>query len=185
MLNNLAMFLDSYILVPQSINIQYFFGINFKFFFLLFKNSLNLQQYQLKILRFSLKFAIAFHKKFYIFMSNFVFLKTLFQTFVNKSKELLKGYFVELDIKGLGYFSYFSKTFLVFDLNYSHFIGLSVPSQLLLKKFKTKIVLFGFNREFVMDFARIILNLKNIDVYKGKGIFIRGHLLKLKEIKKK
>ena len=90
-----------------------------------------------------------------------------------------------MDIKGLGYYIFFKKSFLVLDLNYSHFIGLNIPSFIIIKKFKTKLVLFGYNREILVNFANIILKLKDIDIYKGKGIFVRGTKFKLKEIKKK
>ena len=56
---------------------------------------------------------------------------------------------------------------------------------LLIKKFKTKMVIFGFNREILVNFAHLVLQLKRIDIYKGKGLFIRGAKFKLKEIKKK
>ena len=39
--------------------------------------------------------------------------------------------------------------------------------------------------ESSVGFANIILKLKDIDIYKGKGIFVRGTKFKLKEIKKK
>lgn len=178
------MFLSPKLLLSKSSLLNYYYGVNRSFIFLQIINSLNSQSYLIKLSHLFFDLMQKDVKRFFFF-SNFWTLKTVLHLIENKSKDLIKGFFLELDIKGLGYYIFFKKSFLVLDLNYSHFIGLNIPPSILIKKFKTKLVLFGYNREILVNFANIILKLKDIDVYKGKGIFVRGTKFKLKEIKKK
>ncbi len=178
------MFLSPKFIINKSSCLAYSYGITRYFIFFQIKNIINSQIYKAK---FNPVFYNLFNYKNnqILLLSNFIILKTIFHLFTYKSKDLLKGFFVELDIKGLGYYIFYKRSYLVFDLNYSHFIGLNVPNSILIKKFKTKLVLFGFDKEFLVNFINIILQLKQIDIYKGKGLFIRGSKFKLKEIKKK
>lgn len=178
------MYLSPKSIINKSSSIYYIYGANRSFFFLQFLNSVNSQIYKIKLCRIFLDLFLYKNNQIF-FLSNFIFLKTIFHLIIYKSKDLIKGFFLELDIKGLGYYIFLKNNYLVLDLNYSHFIGLNVPFGVLLKKFKTKLVLFGFNRERLVNFANIILKLKKIDIYKGKGLFVRGVKFKLKEIKKK
>lgn len=178
------MFLIPNLLINQSSCLAYQYNIGRDYIFLQLFNKINFQSYAIKLSRSF--FQLLHYKNKQIFcILNFVNLKTLFRLLSSKSKDLLKGFFLELDIKGLGYYIFLKKGYLILDLNYSHFIGVNVPISLLIKKFKTKMVIFGFNREILVNFAHLVLQLKRIDIYKGKGLFIRGAKFKLKEIKKK
>lgn len=121
----------------------------------------------------------------YLYFNNLSIFKTIFNTFFLKIKDIIKGFYLELELKGLGYTVFFFKNYLFFDLNYSHFIAIKVPKDIIIKRFKGKLIIFGFNRLTIMSFSKQILKLKKIDIYKGKGIFIKGKIIKLKEIKKK
>ncbi len=121
----------------------------------------------------------------YLYFNNLSIFKTIFNTFFLKIKDIIKGFYIELELKGLGYTVFFFKNYLFFDLNYSHFIAIKVPKDIIIKRFKGKLIIFGFNRLTVMSFSKQVLKFKKIDIYKGKGIFIKGNIIKLKEIKKK
>lgn len=180
------MYLLKNIVINKSNNIKILYKIEQLFFLLKLQNLYNNQVFFFKLKKFDTKILkYNYSNSFFFFFFNFVLLKTIFNLFLNKSYDLIKGFFLELEIKGLGYFVFLNKGCLVFDLNYSHFIGINIPNNFIIKKFKNRLVLFSFDRESIVKFSKIILNLKKIDVYKGKGIFLKGQKLRLKEIKKK
>lgn len=172
--------------ITHSTDLQINYKIKHYFLILNIKNKKNNQLFSFRINKSFIK-TVKFKNTigYFLYFMNFSLLKTVFSLFLNKARELLKGYFIELEVKGLGYFVFLDKNCLVFDLNYSHFIGLNVPNNFIVKKFKNRLVLFSFDRESLVKFNKIILQFKKIDVYKGKGIFLKGQKLKLKEIKKK
>lgn len=185
---NKTMYLTKNKIINKSVNLKLNYKINHYFLFLNIYNKLNNQLFYFKISKNYFKLLTNKNNNksyFFFFFKNFSLLKTIFNIFLNKSKELLKGFFIELEIKGLGYFVFLNKNCLIFDLNYSHFIGLNIPNNFIIKKFKNRLVLFSFTREELVNFSKLILQLKKIDIYKGKGIFLKGQKLKLKEIKKK
>jgi len=143
------------------------------FIYYIFKLNLNLFNY------------FIFKNNCFLYFKKINIFKTIFNLFYLKIKDLIKGFFIELELKGLGYTVFLYKNYLFFDLNYSHFIALKFNKNIIIKRLKNKLVLFSFNRLDAMMFAKEILNLKKLDIYKGKGIFIKGKTLKLKEIKKK
>lgn len=159
--------------------------INFeKNFYFNFENKQNFNKFIFKINNKYMKLAL-FNNIDYLYFNNKSIFKTIFNTFFLKIKDIIKGFYLELELKGLGYTVFFLKSYLFFDLNYSHFIAIKIPKDIIIKRFKGKLIVFGFNRITVMSFSKKILQFKKIDIYKGKGIFIKGNSIKLKEIKKK
>ena len=74
---------------------------------------------------------------------------------------------------------------LYFDLGFSHFIALPIPKGLVVNVFKQRLVIFGYNKQDVIFYSKVILNFRKKDIYKGKGVYPMDYLFRLKEGKKR
>lgn len=178
------MYLEKYKKLQNSGNIIIKTAVFNKNFYFNFENKQNINKFIFKI---NIKYINInlFNNTIYLYFNNNSIFKTIFNTFFLKIKDIIKGFYIELELKGLGYTVFFFKNYLFFDLNYSHFIAIKIPKNIVIKRFKGKLIIFSFNRLDAMSFTKQILQFKKIDIYKGKGIFIKGKIIKLKEIKKK
>ena len=118
----------------------------------------------------------------YFFNSKFnliFFSKSSFFTFYNFFKYLKveprRMFVIRLFLKGVGYKVLRSRNKIYnhiyrFELGYSVTRYFFVPHNVYTKHRRDRILLFGFNKNFVVRTAKLLINLKNPDVYKGKGV---------------
>ena len=91
-------------------------------------------------------------------------------------------------LKGLGFRSTFDSTLsaLTFKLGYSHLNTLNVPDYITNVKIKKNTILLESTDKILLgDYMRKIHQLKESDIYKGKGFSYKYDTKKLKIIKKK
>ena len=105
--------------------------------------------------------------------------------FIKKIKKLItsvtNGWFVELNLNGLGFKSFKLNDQIALDLGYSNLILYKPSLQLTVKNFKNKLVLFSLNDEYLNNICNVIQNYSKPDPYKGKGILYRNQIIKLKK----
>ena len=92
-----------------------------------------------------------------------------------------RGWFIELNLKGLGFKIFKINDNIAFDLGYSSLILFKPIPKLKIKNFKGKLLLFSIEKELLNTAAFLIKNLTKIDLYKGKGFSLKNKELKLKK----
>jgi len=126
-----------------------------------------------------------------IFENNKILLKSKvsFYTFlkflISKIIGVLKGYFIELRLVGLGYRFLIFKNILVLRVGFSHYIKILLMDQMKFIGYKNKLIIFGLDLQEICLIGFKIKSLKLPDVYKGKGIQYSNEVIKLKIGKKK
>ena len=109
---------------------------------------------------------------------------------LNKNLTLLKfPFYIKMFLKGLGYKIKIIKlgleSFLEFKLGYSNLIFLKIPSSSVVVTLKkTSLILSGFGKVEIGNFANQIYNLRRPNVYTSKGFRYKRQRLQLKDIKK-
>ncbi len=100
----------------------------------------------------------------------------------------LIGHKCILTLKGIGYRAILEDrdgvNYVGVKAGFSHFKYFKVPSTVKADVFQSAIVLSGVNLQQVKLFAHTIRNCNKPEPYKGKGIFIDGETIKIKERKK-
>jgi len=86
----------------------------------------------------------------------------------------------ELVLKGVGFKAFVNKSLLYLQLGYSHYVIVKVPSKLVVKAKKQKIMLIGSE-----NFANLIQKIKFPDPYKAVGIQFKLKNYKMKTGKKR
>lgn len=127
--------------------------------------------------------------------SNFVFIyKQYFRLFISLLQDMLIGvnfkWYVELEMKGLGFKTFFSLNEQVYkiDIGYNHYIY--CPLNINTVGIKTKkrsrfIIVYGIDKLEVFNLVWKILLFRPLTSYKFRGIKFRHKALKLKIGKKK
>ncbi|MBI1744970.1 MAG: 50S ribosomal protein L6 [Acidobacteria bacterium] len=104
-----------------------------------------------------------------------------------------EGFRVEMDLVGIGYKAEVRGSSLFFSLGYSHPIEYPIPSGITVKieklprtiqNYITTLVLSGFDKAKLGQFAANIRALRPPDPYKGKGLRYKDERIKLKVGKK-
>lgn len=105
--------------------------------------------------------------------------------FIKKIKKLIKsvtiGWFLELNLNGLGYKSFKLNDKIALDLGYSNLIIYEPTDLMKIKNFKNKIVLFSLDQEYLYNVSCHIKSYSMPDAYKGKGIVFKNEVIKLKK----
>lgn len=105
--------------------------------------------------------------------------------FFNKVNNLFKsvtsGWFLELNLNGLGYKSFKLEDKIALDLGYSNLITYKPNEQIKIKNFKNKLTLFSIDQEYLYNIGFSIKNYSKPDAYKGKGILFKNEIVKLKK----
>lgn len=100
-------------------------------------------------------------------------------------KKLIKsvtfGWFIELNLNGIGYKSFKLEDKIALDVGYSNLVLYKSKSNLKIKNFKNKLVLFCIDKDYLYNVAYLLRNYAVPDAYKGKGILFRNQTLKLKK----
>ena len=104
----------------------------------------------------------------------------------NAMKDLTDGVVAKLKMVGVGFKASVSGKFLRVYIGLSHDVFFAVPQGIEVNVANdVEIEVKGNNREKVMQFARMIRDMKKPEPYKGKGIFLNGEKVVRKEGKKK
>jgi ribosomal protein L6P/L9E len=96
--------------------------------------------------------------------------KTFLVNFKNSLSGVSFGFFTLLKLKGVGFRAWVDADKLVLVVGFSHYLLYKIPVDVLLKAKKSKILIFGVDKNRVSEVAAEIQSLRKPDVYKGKGI---------------
>ena len=95
------------------------------------------------------------------------------------------GYTKELEAVGVGYRFSVSGNKIVVSAGYSHTIDVIVPSGITVTSpSNTELVISGFDKQKVSEFAANVRKIREPEPYKGKGIRYKGEHIRRKEGKK-
>lgn len=156
-------------------------SFGFKKYFLV-PNELKVKKLGLKII-FSLDY-------YFLVNNNSKKLETLLflKKFIRECFKLKKKKFKVILLRGIALkvsFLESNQGVLQLKLGFSHLILLPIPVSLKVFIFKRKIIVEGFNYVEVSNFSSKLKKFKPINIYTGKGIWIRSkQKIQLKEIKK-
>lgn len=118
------------------------------------------------------------NNKFFVKNTDFAF-------FTAKLKDSIKsvttGWFKELNLNGLGFKSFKLDDKIALDLGYSNLILYKPDSNVKVKNFKNKIILFSLSKEHLGNVCNHLQNFAKPDAYKGKGILFKNEIIKLKK----
>ena len=104
----------------------------------------------------------------------------------NAMEDLSKGYVANLKMIGVGFKASVNGNFLRLYIGFSHDVVVAIPKSLSVSvEADVNIKVSGCNRAVVMQFARMVRDLKKPEPYKGKGIFLNDERIIRKEGKKK
>ena len=97
-----------------------------------------------------------------------------------------QGFSKSLIVKGVGYRAAVEGDILNLQLGYSHDIKVAIPNEIKVKCEKpTEILITGFSKQKVGQFAAEIRSLRKPEPYKGKGVRYSDEFVRKKEGKKK
>jgi hypothetical protein len=175
--------------IPISLNIEFLFFNNLKFLIL---NNLYKQKFY---------FLIPFNLKFLFFNNSIIFIKNNFQNnYIYKYNRFFFFFFFKkifniqtlisktIFIKGVGLRINFledSNNILKLKLGFSHFIYLNFTNNLFISIFKKKILIRSFNNILLGNFCNILYKFRPINIFTGKGLYIKKQKFKLKQYIKK
>lgn len=134
------------------------------------------------------------NKNSYFWIVNKKYIPTYISILKNFFVNNLKGWFVEIEIKGLGFRIilmernlYLKKyTKIRFDGGFSHFIDFKLPQSIYIKKKKRKnFLLYGYSIRELHNFVFLLTNFRPIGPYKIRGLKIKKFKIKLKPGKNK
>ena len=95
------------------------------------------------------------------------------------------GYTKELEAVGVGYRFSVSGNKIVVSAGYSHTIDVIIPSGITVTSpSNTELVISGFDKQKVSEFAANVRKIREPEPYKGKGIRYKGEHIRRKEGKK-
>jgi large subunit ribosomal protein L6 len=98
---------------------------------------------------------------------------------------VLVGHSKYLELKGVGFKFKLKNNKLFLILGYSHVISYVLPSNISVELLNTKLIkLFSNNLMILNKVIFYLKKLKKTDVYKGKGILLKGEVVLIKEGKK-
>jgi large subunit ribosomal protein L6 len=94
-----------------------------------------------------------------------------------------KGYEKRLEINGVGYRAQATGSHITISLGFSHPIEMDTPEGVTVTmnpEVKNEIIVSGFDKQKVGQFAANIRTIRKIDPYKGKGIKYVGEYIRRK-----
>jgi large subunit ribosomal protein L6 len=97
------------------------------------------------------------------------------------------GFTKELEIVGVGYKAeLITERELLLKLGFSHDVRVSIPENIeVVCPKETHIILKSSCNESLSSFVAFLRNSKTLDVYKNKGVLVKGEFLEKKKFKKK
>jgi large subunit ribosomal protein L6 len=104
----------------------------------------------------------------------------------NMVEGVSNGFSIALDIEGVGFRSTVEKGFVRLFLGFSHEIFVQIPSGVTVASSKpTELIIEGYDKQVVGQFAAKIRSIRPPEPYKGKGVRYRNEVVLRKEGKKK
>jgi large subunit ribosomal protein L6 len=104
----------------------------------------------------------------------------------NMIKGVSVGFVKELELKGVGFKAEIKGEFLSLSLGKSHDTKYLIPHDIKIECPKpTEIIIRGFDKQKVGQVAAILMKLRKVEPYKGKGVLLKGQRVLRKEGKKK
>lgn len=103
---------------------------------------------------------------------------------VNMITGVTKGFEKKLIIEGVGFRAAVAGTKMTLNLGLSHPVDLPIPAGIKVATDKNLIIVTGFDKELVGQFAATLRALKKPEPYKGKGIRYEKEVIRRKEGKK-
>ena len=101
-----------------------------------------------------------------------------------KLKGILQKLKLTLILKGIGFKALIKNNNLILKLGFSHNFLIFIPLKIEILIKGNKIIFLSYDYIFLNQFIFFIKNLKKVDSYKGKGIFLENEKILLKEGKK-
>ncbi|HUD02418.1 MAG TPA: 50S ribosomal protein L6 [Candidatus Paceibacterota bacterium] len=102
----------------------------------------------------------------------------------NMLEGVTKGFTKKLLVEGVGYKWEVQGKTLNLALGFSHPVKMDIPEGLTVKAEKNALIIDGFDKELVGQFAANVRALKKPEPYKGKGIRYEGEVIRRKQGKK-
>ena len=173
-------------------NIYYSLYIRKNFKLIIYKNSIyflgNLGTLKFKIDNFKKNlpfFKVLKNGKFFLKLSmKSEKVRSFFKIFHKYIYGISFGWFFNLKFKGRGFNIFVYKNLLKFNIGLSHCIFFLIPFSIKIKCTKENIYLYSINFNKIYNLAYKIKKLREIDSYKGKGIYYQNQKIILKAIKK-
>jgi len=104
----------------------------------------------------------------------------------NMVKGVSVGFIKELELKGVGFKAELKGEFLSLVLGKSHDTKYLIPKDITIECPKpTEILIKGYDKQRVGHVAALIMKLRKVEPYKGKGVLLKGQRVIRKEGKKK
>ncbi len=113
-------------------------------------------------------------------------IKQLFSIFKFSISSVTLGYYVFIDLVGLGYkIKKITSLVYRFYLGQSHYIYVYVPSSVLFWAYQNKITLFSIYADKLFSLSANIMLLRKLNAYKLRGLMRPGQIVILKEGKQR
>lgn len=112
-----------------------------------------------------------------IIKSNYIARFQLFKIWISHLRSLKKKCFKTILIRGVGLRISFLETnsqILQLKLGLSHLIFLVIPKTIQVLVLKKKIIVQGQDSTLVGNFSRKLMNFKKIDIFTGKGLWLKN-----------
>ena len=121
-------------------------------------------------------------------LSNSRLAKSLWGTYASHVKNMIhgvtEGFTKELEIHGVGYRAEINGTNLVLKVGYSHLVEMPIEEGLFVEVKDNTIIISGFDKEQVGEYAASVRRVRKPEPYKGKGIRYKGEYVRIKQGKK-
>lgn len=110
-------------------------------------------------------------------------------TFRSNLKNMIKGvhqgFYIKLQLVGIGYKVSIEKDILILKLGFSHLVYFKIPSDIKIQILKSTLLsIHGIDYKYLTEIAHKIRSLKIPEPYKGKGIRYLNEIIIKKEGKK-
>jgi large subunit ribosomal protein L6 len=104
----------------------------------------------------------------------------------NMVKGVTVGFTKELELKGVGFKAELKDGFLRLSLGKSHDVQYLIPKDIKIECPKpTEIIISGYDKQRVGHVASLLMKLRKVEPYKGKGVLLKGQYVLRKVGKKK
>jgi ribosomal protein L6P/L9E len=172
--------LNKTFIIPFKATVKLLFVSQFKFLILEVPNFDKKYFYIPKKIKIKLnkkKIQLSVYTKSKLNSNNLVSTIQLFKSWVSHLRALKKKCFKTVLIRGIGLKISFLETnsqVLQLKLGFSHLIYLTIPKSIQVLVLKKKLIIQGQNATLVGNFSRKIMNFKKINIFTGKGLWLKN-----------
>lgn len=120
----------------------------------------------------------------FLFLNKF-FYKSFLRHFLNFYNSVTICYFFKIKVRGLGYrVRSFTNNFCYFYFNYTNYYFVYLPTNIIIKTYKTRALFFGFNWFLLKLIISNILLFKTLGPYRLLGIRVAKQIILKKKVGK-